>query len=205
MMTENAADYRSGGDDPLEAVAERLALDPGYMAWMLRKFRMGEGWQVERLLAHLGVERRTYVRLALCKRPAADAPDFAEQVREIAEYTQVALSTLVSLIRQVDALEGLQPRRVEGRSGQAIPGYVETPRLAAARDRMLHESRSDSPEELAARVLRTLHKKGDESLSAQSAQQPTRSPASGDHSDSSDQEESPDDPAPKPDEPLAGQ
>jgi hypothetical protein len=77
-------------------------------------------------------------RLALCKRPVADSPLFAEQVRQIAEYTAIDASLLANVIRQVDALVVLAKMPVvpDTLAGRTSKPPVTSGVLTAARDRV---------------------------------------------------------------------
>lgn len=208
-MTEHASEYRSGGADPLERLAERLEKDPQFMAFLLKRYCGVEGWTVDRMIDFLKTDKSTYTRLALCKRPEADASNFAEQVRQIAEYTQILAGLIAGIVRQMDALDGLQARTVDGRTGQTNPEWQATPGLAAARDRLaqsntLRESRAD---EDATYLVQP--------AAPASAARPTARPDAGTSPSEpppADQEESPDDsdeddsdePPARPDDPVAG-
>jgi hypothetical protein len=84
----------------------------------------------------LGISTDLLIRLALCRRPDSTSEEFANQVREIADYTLTDEAQLARLLRQVDALEKFA--QLEG----AAPDVAFEPRslpvtgvLAAARDR----------------------------------------------------------------------
>jgi hypothetical protein len=88
------------------------------------------------LAEDLGISPDLLIRLALCRRPEATSEEFANQVREIADYTLTDEAQLAGLLRQVDALE-----KFAGLEGSA-PDLAFEPRplpvtgvLAAARDR----------------------------------------------------------------------
>jgi hypothetical protein len=77
------------------------------------------------------------VRLALCKRPVAESPQFAEQARQIAAYTHIDAAQLAHIVRQVDSLAKLSERpeapQPEETNAKTAPFYRGL--LAAARDR----------------------------------------------------------------------
>lgn len=100
-------DIRPAADPTLTArltqrAAERAAARPAFMAWILARFREGEGFDEERLAAFLGIERATLDRLALCGRPRPDL--FREDVEDIAERYAIDPMRLANMIRQVESL-----------------------------------------------------------------------------------------------------
>jgi hypothetical protein len=123
----------------LSALARRLRRDPRYMAYVLAAYQDQEGLTDEELTHELGTLPELAVRLALCKRPSSSSPNFTEQVRDLADYTLTDAARLTSILRQVDALEGLSewvavstaPQDEEGESDHVLSGL-----LAAARDRV---------------------------------------------------------------------
>lgn len=120
---------------PLSALARRLRNDPRYMAYVLAVYQTQENLTDEELGRELGTLPLLAVRLSLCKRPDAMSPNFAEQVREIADFILIDEERLAHVLRQVDAVEKLAGRPAslsgsEAESGHPLPGL-----LAAARDR----------------------------------------------------------------------
>lgn len=121
----------------LANLARRLQRDPRYMSYVLAKYQQQENIEDEDLARELGTLPALVARLALCKRPPSSSGQFAEEVREIADYTLTDEAQLAGILRQVDGLE-----KLAGRSTLlARPGTEErllTPHaglLAAARDR----------------------------------------------------------------------
>lgn len=123
--------------------ARRFQNDSRFMAYVLAVYQTQEGLDVEDLAQALGIWPEMLTRLALCRRPPADAPQFAEQVRAIADYTLTDEAQLANILRQVDSLENLAQRpsllttpETEARIVAPLTGL-----LAAARDR--NESEED--------------------------------------------------------------
>src|SRR5712692_9972448 len=94
----------------LAILAQRLAEHPDFMASVLRAYRQQENLSDEAFAAYLRTNTAMLVRLALCKRPKSNSPQFAQQVRQIAEYTQTDTAALAMIVRQVESLEALQTR-----------------------------------------------------------------------------------------------
>jgi hypothetical protein len=110
----------------LSTLARRLRGDPQYMAHVLAAFQSQENLSDEELAQELGTLPELVVRLSLCKRPSPSSAQFAEQVRELADYTLTDAARLANILRQVDGLE-----RFSQRAGEESGGL-----LAAARDRV---------------------------------------------------------------------
>ena len=110
----------------LSTLARRLRDDRQYMAHALAAFQSQENLTDEELAQELGTLPELVVRLSLCKRPSPSSARFAEQVRELADYTLTDAARLANILRQVDALE-----KFSQRAGEESDGL-----LAAARDRV---------------------------------------------------------------------
>lgn len=121
----------------LTNLADRLQSDPTYMAWVLQAYSRTEGLSPERLLDRLGIDPDMLTRLAICKRPVADSPQFAAQVVQIANYTAIDAGLLANVIRQVDALALLVKMRTaqEAPTGNPASSLSLSGLMAAARDR----------------------------------------------------------------------
>lgn len=122
----------------LANLADRLQSDPTYMAWVLRAYSRAEGLSPERLLDRLGIGADMLTRLAICKRPVADSPQFAAQVVQIANYTTLDAGLLANVIRQVDALALLAHMRTAqaAPAGHPASSPILSGLMAAARDRV---------------------------------------------------------------------
>lgn len=145
-MTEQRGGYADDMDPLLEQLAQRLEGNPQFMASVLARHRRQEGRTRAVQQEMLGVDPIGYVRLALCRRPAADPATFRAHVEKIARYTGADLGPLVQLIRLVDAVESMDVRTIVPGGERAPAGQTaHTPilrPLAAARDR-LSEQRQD--------------------------------------------------------------
>lgn len=132
-------------DKQLASLAARLRDNPGFMAYVLAKYEQQERLSDETLAKDLGVTPAKLSRLALCKRPTGNSPQFADQVRQIAAYIGVDAAELARIIRQVDSLETLSQRHQGSKAEEARTGQLQLGRglLAAARDRT-EESENDS-------------------------------------------------------------
>jgi hypothetical protein len=120
---------------PMSALARRLRNDPRYIAYALAAYQSQEKLTDEELGLELGMLPLLVIRLSLCKRPDPMSPDFADQVREIADFTVMDEEKLAHVLRQVDAVEKLAGRATslsvpEEESRHPLAGL-----LAAARDR----------------------------------------------------------------------
>lgn len=143
-MTEQPAAYTEDCDPVLARMAEQLEGNALFMASVLRNYRRQEGKSRAAQQELLGVDETGFVRLALCRRPSADAALFRTQVEQIARYTGAQIAPLVELIRRADAVAGMEPRTMD------MSGAAERPRattrtvmpMAAARDR-ISESQVD--------------------------------------------------------------
>jgi len=121
----------------LSGLARRLQNDPRFMAYVLVAYGRQEGFDAEELSQELGMLPAMLMRLALCKRPISGAPEFAEQVREIADYTLTDEIRLANVLRQVDSLEKLS-RRSSALAPPEAQSQLEaafSSLLVAARDR----------------------------------------------------------------------
>src|SRR5437588_12207338 len=87
---------------PLATLAQRLAGEQNFLACVLQAYRQPENLSDDALAARLHTSPEMLTRLALCKRPKVDSPQFAEDVRQIAAYAQVDAAELAILIREVD-------------------------------------------------------------------------------------------------------
>jgi transcriptional regulator with XRE-family HTH domain len=146
------------GIEALAGLVGRLENNREFMAHVLAAYRKQEGLSEQELAAALGVTPALLVRLALCRRPAADSPDFTDRLRRIADATLIDEAQLASVIRQVEILErlsglpGIQqgPRHpLDGHplDGHPLDGHPLDGLMAAARDRSPAESEEPAPHE----------------------------------------------------------
>lgn len=134
----------------LQAIARKLRDDPNYMAWILAAYQKFENLTDNQLRIKLGTNEHMLARLALCKRPSPNSPNFQVQINQIAEYSNIGKLTLVNIIRHVDALTALSNQWVgedrEADTNQHLP--VQRGLLAASRDKSESEtSQSEKPED----------------------------------------------------------
>jgi hypothetical protein len=108
--------------DALVRLAARLRKDRQFMAYVLDAYQKQENISDEELANELDTIPPMVLRLALCKRPDGNSPDFSERVRRLAAQTLSDEVKLAEILRQVGALEELSASRAAGL-------------LAAARDR----------------------------------------------------------------------
>src|SRR5262245_52122741 len=144
MMTKDETD-----NPLLKSLTQRLETDPRFMAYALAQYRRQEGIEIEELAQLLGLMPEMTTRLALCLRPDARSPQFAEQVREIADYTLADEAQLANLLRQLSGLEKLGRIQQAPAAGDAeeasatlMPGLI-----AVARDRDDEEGAQKPPDE----------------------------------------------------------
>ena|SRR5438067_1780458 len=120
-------------DDDLEVLgllAEELENDAEFIAWALSRFRRQEQLRnLHELAERFGITPAQLVRLALCKRPPANATDFASRVQSIAAFASVDPMTLGNLLRQVELFHDWPEESVE-------TATLSDSFLAAARDRV---------------------------------------------------------------------
>lgn len=119
--------------EQLKSLAERLERDHRYMSWALTRYQAEEKLSDIKLAEIFRTTPEMLLRLALCKYPDPESTSFISQVKQIASYTNIELTSLVNLIRQVESLEAL--------SNQPTPDLSENLALqrpmvfAAARDK----------------------------------------------------------------------
>jgi hypothetical protein len=107
------------------------------MSYVLTVYQKQENLMDEELAQELGTLPSLILRLAICRRPDSSSAQFAEQVRELADYTLIDEAQLASFLRQVDAIEKLAGRPALLSKGESERGtdHSSTGLLAAARDR----------------------------------------------------------------------
>jgi hypothetical protein len=89
----------------LADAAKRLRSNPDYMAHALNEFQERAGIADEGLAGRLGTLPELVVRLALCKRPVLGSAGFADQVRDLSDYTLIDEDLLRRLIEGVEKPE----------------------------------------------------------------------------------------------------
>jgi len=100
MTPDNPASQAS---DHLLALARRLEQNPAFMASVLKQYREQTNLTELALIAQLETTPDRLVRLALCKRPDRNSPQFAEQLQQLADYTGIPVDHLQTLLEQVQS------------------------------------------------------------------------------------------------------
>lgn len=120
----------------LSNLAAGLENDPAFMAYVLARYCQFEGLDKEALANELGIPSFLLARLALCRRPDSDSPDFAGEITEIADFVLADETKLAGIVREVDSLDALGSAVIEGETEAIISGNpFSAGILAAARDR----------------------------------------------------------------------
>ncbi len=121
----------------LASLARRLRNDPRYMSYVLAVYQKQESLMDDDLARELGTLPLLVLRLAVCKRPDSSSAQFAEQVRELADYALIDEAQLAGVLRQVEVIEKLtgRPAVLNTMSLEKETGHSRAGLLAAARDR----------------------------------------------------------------------
>jgi hypothetical protein len=88
----------------LLSLAMELENDSTFMSHVLAQYCQIEGLDKDELASELGIPLFLFARLALCKRPDTDAPNFINEISEIADYVPMDDLSLVQICREVDSL-----------------------------------------------------------------------------------------------------
>jgi hypothetical protein len=88
----------------LAALAHRLRNNPDFMAYDLARYQEMNDLDDLALSKKLGTLPEMVIRLALCKRPQRNSPYFADQIRELSDYTLIDEVLLEGMIRPMDKL-----------------------------------------------------------------------------------------------------
>ena len=131
--------------EQLSGLARRLQNNPGFMAQVLAAYQRQERLSDQALMAHLNTTSKMLTRLALCKKPDLNSSEFANQIRQIASYTEIEATQIANIVRQVESLQKLA-ERLEPNVPQETTTHQPQLReglLAAARDRA--EAEPDQP------------------------------------------------------------
>jgi hypothetical protein len=120
----------------MRKLAERLNSNSSYMAWVLKTYQKQERASEAKVLEVLNTTINMLYRLAICKRPDTNKPDFAYEILQVAKYTSIDPMRLANFIRQVESLEvfGVLPSAQEQEADNGkVPARVGV--LTATRDR----------------------------------------------------------------------
>jgi hypothetical protein len=137
----------SNKTEQLNRLARRLLDNPSFMAYVLAQFQRQERLNDDELAKNLNTPVDTLPRLALCKRPDSGSPQFADQIRQIAAYTNLDAAQLAHIVRQVDFVEKMA-KKPQPNQAKELPQVA--PRfglVAAARDRNEAEESDQSQDD----------------------------------------------------------
>lgn len=116
-------------------LAAGLENDPAFMAHVLARYCQIEGLDKDALAGEMGIPLSLFARLALCKRPDADSPNFINEINEIADFVPMDEMKLVQIIRTVDSLTALGNAEINHETEESkLPNPLLAGILAAARD-----------------------------------------------------------------------
>jgi hypothetical protein len=110
---------------PLEPLTWRARRDPFFLGCRLDEFARRSAWDDDTLAEHLQCPLDRLPLLFLCRCPADGDPNFAQQIRSIAEYAPCDATQLLLVLREAVAWSRL--------SGQ--PATQANRVFLAARDR----------------------------------------------------------------------
>lgn len=117
-------------------LAKELENDSTFMAHVLARYCQFEGLDINALAEELEIPLSLFARLALCKRPDADSPNFMNEMNEIADFVLADEMKLVQIIREVDSLIALENAANNLETEESAFGNpFSVGILAAARDR----------------------------------------------------------------------
>jgi len=90
----------------LERVAIRAATRPEYLGWVLARYAAAEDTTDAMIAKMLNVPEEDLRRVRLCLRPRSQS--FADDVGQLARKFGLDAATLATMVRHVDALEGMK-------------------------------------------------------------------------------------------------
>jgi len=111
----------------LQHAARRAAQDRFFFSNSLVEFRNVRGMAEDQLAEFLGCRPIVLLKLALCRRPDPESPNFRSDMERIASVFKIRPERLVQLIREVDTMKALTKI---SQAKQRVPEGL----LAAARD-----------------------------------------------------------------------
>jgi len=138
----------SDSDGALLRLAGKLRHDRRFMSYALASFQHQEELDIEQLADSLRIPPVLLLRLALCRRPNSESEQFAQQVREVADYTLTDEGQLANLLRQVEAIEKLREleRTTLNSAGESLTGLLAAARDHAEGEDEQSESESSDPD-----------------------------------------------------------
>lgn len=121
----------------LQLLADRLKDNPDYLAWVFASYQKIERISPTKLIQLFGASPMEFIKIALCKRPMAESPHFAQQVIQIAKFSNIDPAILANIIRQVDSVQALcsKPEALKQGEQDTSATQLRAGLLAAARDR----------------------------------------------------------------------
>lgn len=145
------SEYSARTQRQMHELEIRLRSNPNFMSWVLATYQKQERILEADMIQILNTTPDMFYRLALCKRPDSSRSEFAEEIRQLANYTSIEPNRLANLVRRVEALDKFMtmPNQLEKEEDtQSISSSIGF--LAAARDReekQEPEPRSDDAQE----------------------------------------------------------
>ena len=120
----------------MHELAVRLKSDPNFMSWIFATYQKQERVSETKLIDILNTTPDMLYRLALCKRPNSNRPEFLKEIHQLSDYASIDPIRLANLIRQVEALDAFRtmPIPLETQTNSQMFS-VSSGVLAAARDR----------------------------------------------------------------------
>lgn len=94
-------------EEQMRLIARSLSNNPSYLANTFATYRESERLTEDELRTLLGLNALDYSRLALCRRPKAEANAFLAELQQISNYVDVESHVLASIIRHVDSLAAM--------------------------------------------------------------------------------------------------
>ncbi len=110
---------------PLHPLLKQVRHDPFFLGWAMNLYARSYGMEEQEIAKLLKCSIEALNRLALCRLPNGADPQFANQVKRIAEYVGCDSRRLATLIREAVTVDVLAKANFRNREGF----------LMAARDR----------------------------------------------------------------------
>lgn len=125
----------------MQKMANKLQDNPLYMAWVISVFQKQEHITGYQLIELIKTNEESIAKLSLCKRPKTDSAEFAKQLKQISEYTNIDITFLANMIRQVESVESISQKLREPNRRSEETWQLG---LAAARDKTGDADKSES-------------------------------------------------------------
>jgi hypothetical protein len=98
----------------MQDMAQRLASEPGFIAYLLATYAHAEGMNWQELAEELGLDTDGFSRLAVCTVPREDR--FREDVERIAQYVGASPRVLLAILRHAESLIAFQASQDQSHS-----------------------------------------------------------------------------------------